>query len=141
MGIRTLKRKLDRVFSNYIRLRDALELHKETGTDISLGRCCTCGKIGQWRYMDCGHFISKGMGGASGVRYDERNAHLQCNSENAFEQGNIPAYREFMLNKYGQEIIDELKIKDKTHTYSLLELEGLLLYYKQEYKKLNDNLK
>ena len=98
----------DKWFSLYIRFRDAMEFQKEVpDADISFGRCCTCGKIGQWKYMDCGHFIPKGRGGTSGVRWDERNAHLQCKLCNGgFRAGkNIRAetdelYRKFMFEKY-----------------------------------------
>ena len=111
------KKTTDKWFSLYVRLRDALEFQKETEADISFGRCCTCGKIGQWKYMDCGHYISKGLSGSSGVRWDERNAHLQCKICNAFRQGNAQAYTEFMLKKYGQGVIDELKIKHEINSY------------------------
>ena len=131
------KKITDKWFSLYIRLRDALEFQKEiSGVDVSFGRCCTCGKIGQWKYMDCGHFISKGLGGASGIRWDERNSHLQCKQCNAFRQGNYPEYEKFMLKKYGQKVIDELHIKHKVNRYSWMDFEGLAEYYKQEFNKL-----
>lgn len=132
----TSKQKLDKFFSNYIRLRDAIEFHKKTKVDISFGQCCTCGKIGQWRYMDCGHFIGRGLGGSSGVRWDERVAHLQCKICNAFQQGAPATYLKFMLGKYGQKIVDELYLRHKVHKYTRLEIEGLGQYYKQEYQRM-----
>ena len=129
------KKKTDKWFSLYIRLRGAIEFHKETGADISLGRCCTCGVIKQWKYMDCGHFISKGLGGSSGVRWDERNAHLQCKICNAFRQGNAQAYEPFMRDKYGQKVIDELTIKHKIGNYKG-RIEAIGLMYKQMYQEL-----
>ena len=133
------KKKVDKWFSFYIRLRDAMEFQKDTGTDAGIGRCCTCGKIGQWKYMDCGHFISRGSGGSSGVRWDERNAHLQCNICNAFQQGSTVRYYEFMLAKYGQAVIDELKWLDKNNSYKY-KLIGLELYYRQKYQELVESL-
>lgn len=132
----TPRKIADKWFSLYIRLRDAIEFQKETGdSDISYGRCCTCGKIGQWKYMDCGHFISRGSHGASGVRWDERNAHLQCKPCNGFHQGRYHEYEQFMLDKYGQETIDMLKFLDshQTHKYKIV---GIGLMYKQMYEEL-----
>jgi len=133
---KSAKKILNKWFSLYIRLRDALEFHKETGADISFGRCCSCGKIVQWKYADCGHYISRDLGGNSGVYFDERNAHLQCKICNAFRQGAPKEYEQFMLKKYGQKVVDELHIKHKTHTYNQKEIVGLGIYYKQEYENL-----
>ena len=49
-------------------------------------------------------------------------------------------YRKFMLREYGLVVVEELEFKDKTHRYDLRELEGLLLYYTQEAKKMKDGL-
>ena len=135
-----VKKTTDKWFSLYIRFRGALEFQKEVpDADIFFGRCCTCGKVGQWKYMDCGHFISKGRGGASGVRWDERNAHLQCKGCNAFSQGNAQEYMDFMLKKYGQGVIDELRIKDKINSYKG-QLWAIGQFYKEQYKKLQKKL-
>ena len=130
-------KKTDKWFSLYVRLRDALEFQKEVGgdIDISIGRCCTCGVIKQWRYMDCGHFISKGVGGHSGVRWDERNAHLQCKICNAFMQGNAQNYHEFMLARYGETTINELRWLDKNQSYKY-KIEAVGLLYKELYREL-----
>ena len=133
----------DKWFSLYIRFRDALEFQKEVpDADISFGRCCTCGKIGQWKYMDCGHFISRGRGGGSGVRWDERNAHLQCKPCNGgFYAGTNTrtkvdeAYKQFMLEKYGQAVIDQLEFLDRNQSYHGKIL-GIGLMYKQMYEDL-----
>lgn len=131
MSIRTLKRKLDRIVSKYIRARDT----NRDGYCI----CCTCNRLKLPSECDAGHYLGKGLGGASGIRYDERNIHAQCRQCNRFGgQRTKEAYREFMIKKYSQVIIDELKIKDKTHRYSLFELEGLLIYYKEEHKRLKE---
>ena len=104
--------------------------------DRNWGYCCSCGK-GITR-GDAGHFIGKGFGGRSGVRYDERNINLQCIPCNRFQEGNKLEYRRFMLEKYGQEVIDELERLHHTRNYSLIDLQGLLLYYQQAYKELKD---
>ena len=136
------KKRVDKWFSLFVRLRDSIEYCERIGLQIDegIGQCCTCSTIKQWRYMDCGHFISRGSRGASGVRWDERNAHLQCNPCNAFHQGQGARYYDFMLHKYGQNVIDQLKWLDKNNSYKY-KLIGLELYYKQKYEELVKSLK
>ena len=133
--------------SKYIRLRDALDYCKRMGIDVKQFtrvedlpvKCCTCAEIKSWIYIDPGHFISKGSGGHSGVYFDERNIHAQCKTCNAFKQGAGPAYFEFMLDKYGQQTIDQLRWLDKNHSYKY-KLEKLELYFKQKYQELVEEI-
>lgn len=131
---RTPRRRLkNRVWywcAKYIKLRDA------TNRKEGWGYCCTCKKVIQLKGNDAGHFISRGSGGGSGVYFDERNIHLQCHTCNGFEEGNKVEYNKFMLERYGQKTIDDLERLHKTHNYTLMELEGLKLYYKQAYMEL-----
>ena len=133
----TAKKTTDKWFSFYIRLRDSIDYCRraELPLDTGIGQCCTCPAIKEWKYMDCGHFVSKGRGGASGVRWDERNAHLQCKSCNAFQQGNAQEYGDFMLEKYGQGVIDELRIKHKINSYKG-QIPAIGLMYKEMYLAL-----
>jgi len=117
--------------SKYIRARDSIN---------GYGNCCVCKRLVNIKKADAGHFIGRGFGGGSGTKFDERNIHLQCKGCNAFRQGDL-RYRDFMLKKYGQKAIDELRLKHRTHNYTLMELEGLKLYYKQAYKEIADGNK
>ena len=130
--------------SQYIRLRDALEFCRKHEIDIYQfptpddlpAQCCSCGKNkSSWRLGDAGHFISRGLRGLSGVYFDERNIHFQCKKCNGFKQGNAQGYRKFMLEKYGQAVIDELEILDRTNSYKD-KLWGLREYYKDRYREL-----
>ena len=118
--------------SKYTRLRDCLKSDKNG----EWGKCCSCGKPVLRNKADAGHFIGRGIGGQSGVYFDERNIHLQCKQCNAFEQGNYRKYEQFMLMEYGQEVIDQLKVLHKVNSYTLQQIEGLGLYYKQKYEEL-----
>jgi len=131
--------------SRYIRLRDAIAWCKERGVDIAEFAapkdlpvaCCSCGQVRSSSVLGvAGHFISRGIGGASGVYFDERNIHFQCKGCNAFKQGNAAGYRQFMLDKYGQKVIDELEFMDRTNRYTQMDLYALHAYYKTEYEKL-----
>jgi len=128
--------------SKYIRLRDAIEYHKSIGDpDIRFCRCCTCGKIMPWRGTtedqdcDAGHYIGRGMGGSSGVYFDERNIHAQCKAENKFGLYTPGAYDAFMLGKYGQGVIEELQIFHKVGSYKG-KLPGFSVMYREMYKSL-----
>lgn len=123
-----LKKETWKWCSKYIRLRDMPN---------GWGYCCSCGK-GTVK-GDAGHFIGRGLGGSSGIYFDERNIHLQCKPCNAFKQGAPVEYRKFMLKRYGQNVIDELELKHRIHNYTLMELEGLKLFYKQAYEELTND--
>lgn len=130
--------------SLYIRLRDALDYCRRMKIDISdfepdelIGQCCTCGVVKKWREMDAGHYIGRGLGGSSGVYFDERNINLQCKPCNGFKGSNPQAYREFMLKKHGQRVIDELNLKNKVvHQYRELELRAFAQFYQLRYEQL-----
>ena len=132
----TAKKTTDKWFSLYIRFRGALEFQKEVpDADITYGRCCTCGVIREWKYMDCGHFIGRGSGGMSGVRWDERNAHLQCKPCNGFFGGRPHEYEQFMVDRYGQSTVDMLRYLDKRQSYKN-KIVQIGLMYKQMYEEL-----
>ena len=138
MAKTTAKKKAWGWCSKYIRLRDSIEYCKEHGMhpDSGWAQCCSCQTVKQWKQMDAGHYYSRGLGGSSGVYFDERNIHAQCKQCNGFKQGNAQAYREFMLNRYGQEVLDELMVKDKISSYK-----GQIPFVGEMYKQMFEKLK
>lgn len=112
--------------NKYVRLRDTVAK--------GWGYCCTCGTIVV--DGDAGHFIGKGFGGKSGVRYDERNINLQCRSCNRFAEGKKLEYRKFMVKVYGEEVIEELELKHHINNYTMEDLIGLKIYYQEKCKEL-----
>ena len=126
--------------SKYILLRDAIE-------DVEKGRvqktanfewvmCRTCGKILPriGSNSQGGHFFPKGNGGASGAYFDERNVNTQCYNCNEWLEGNRYEYTKFMVDKYGQEVIDELEIKHKLSRPHSIDEYGIM--YRELYKEL-----
>ena len=123
--------------SKYIRLRDAIEYHR-LHPDAPFGyvKCCTCSRIVIYnKNCDAGHFIPKSRGGLSGVYFDERNIHAQCKDCNGFHQGRQAEYKEFMLEKYGQRVVDELEFLDRNNSYRY-RIIGIGLLYKELYEAL-----
>lgn len=142
------KKKAWTACSRYIRLRDAISYCEKAGiidqlsVEFMVVRCCTCSTIKIWRYMDAGHFISRGMAGSSGVYFDERNSHAQCKPCNGFKGSKPIEYGEFMFEKYGQRVIDELRIKHhSTPDYGSVACAAIEIFYKEEFEKLKQKVK
>lgn len=140
----TLKQKASKAMSRYIRLRDALEYCDKYSIDITqfrrpediIGKCCTCGKVKSWYRMDAGHWIGRGIGGASGTYFDERNVNLQCKLENKCG-GNPQEHEVYIKEKHGQDVIDELRRK---HVIPLdvsdLAMRAMAIFYLEKYEDL-----
>jgi len=96
--LKIAKDKAWKVFSLYIRTKYA----DENG----MVECVTCGDVKPIKEMQAGHFLA-GRGNA--ILFDPRGVHPQCYSCNVCKHGNIEEYYPFMLENYGQEVIDDLK--------------------------------
>ena len=115
-----LRKKVQRVFNKFIRLRDK---------DLS---CISCGRIAN-KY-DAGHYIAQGSSGA--LRYNEDNVHKQCSNDcNRYKHGNLVEYRIALIKKIGVDKVEWLE--DHRHDvkkWSREELNQLLEEYKQKVK-------
>lgn len=111
-----LIKSLDKVFSIFIRQRDK-------------GVCFTCGKKDDPKYMQNGHYVSRGK---FATRWDERNCHCQCVRCNIFLGGNYPIYSEKLIKKYGYEVIRELNRLGQTIAkHTTKDLEEKIEHYKK----------
>jgi len=121
-------KKLDKVFSIYIRNRDA----DENG----ICKCITCGAYHHWRKVDNGHFIKRQH---LALRWNEINCNAQCRKCNWLGQGEDVKYREALIKKHGPDIIDQLLIaKNKPFKISQFEIDVMEKFYKSEVKKLKE---
>ncbi len=112
----SLRRKLDKVFSAWIRKRDTNSEGK--------GNCITCG---QFTELECGHFIPRQF---SATRWNELNSAGQCPRCNRWLHGDQAEYYEVMVKKYGQSTVDELmRLKHTTKKYTINELKELIERY------------
>jgi hypothetical protein len=93
----SLIRKLDRIFSEYIRRRDSVG---------GYCTCITCGAVKPWREMDCGHYIGRKH---YVTRFDERNCHTQCKRCNNWGEGEKPLYRGKLVALYGEKEVQCLE--------------------------------
>lgn len=117
-----LVKKLDTVFSKYIRLKNS----DKKGFCI----CITCEKKFKWKEIQAGHFMSRKH---YSTRWDEDNVHPQCVACNVYRAGEqykysvaLGQYRSGKLYEKSQQIV-------KIQSY---ELEEMIEYYSNEVKKL-----
>lgn len=114
---KTLVKKLDAVFSEYIRRRYAKN---------DIAECVTCGKKDHWKKLQAGHFMSRKH---YSTRWDERNVEVQCNACNVFRYGEQYKFSIYL----GKELSDELYLKShQTVKFSNIDLQDMIDVYKEK---------
>jgi len=103
-SVTSLKKKLDTLFSIYIR-----QMYEVNG----LVECYTCGVQKPLKSMQNGHFWSRSN---LSVRWDEDNCRPQCVGCNVYKSGNYIIYTTKLLKEIGQINFDKLMQK-KTLTF------------------------
>jgi len=122
-----LKKKLDDVFSLYIRQKHA----DENG----LAKCYTCGKIAHWKKQQCGHYVSRRH---LSTRFDVMNCRPQCFSCNIKNQGAADTFAQRLKEEYGDSILTLLNIrKHNKCVMGRFEYELLIKEFTQKLDKLN----
>ena len=92
---KTLIKKLDTIFSQYIRRRYAID---------NIATCVTCGKKDHWKNLQAGHFMSRKH---YATRWDPQNVEVQCSACNVFRYG-----EQYKFSLYlGQDLSEELYLK------------------------------
>tara|TARA_X000001382_G_scaffold129779_1_gene122658 strand:+ start:65 stop:457 length:393 start_codon:yes stop_codon:yes gene_type:complete len=93
-----LIKKLDVVFSQYIRLSNA--------DNRGMCTCVTCNKQFHWKNIQAGHFMSRKH---YSTRWNENNVKPQCVGCNMFKSGEQYKYSLFL----GSELANDLYLKSK----------------------------
>ena len=109
--------KLDTVFSQYIRRKDAID---------EIATCVTCNKKDHYKKLQCGHFMSRRH---YSTRWDENNVAPQCKYCNRYCQG-----EQFLFSKHlGLKLSNKLLIKSKQIAkFTDVEIKEMIDYYKQK---------
>lgn len=123
-GVSKLIQELQTVFNEYIRERDK-------GSP-----CISCRAP---YFSDCGHLFKVSIRPA--MRFHPGAAHGQCRECNSMHDGNYEAFCKGIADRYGAEylteVIQEANNSRKTqHKWSRTELEEMILFFKNEIKKL-----
>jgi len=116
-----LVKKLDAIFSIYIRLRKA--------DDLGLVSCYTCNKKDHYKKMQCGHFMSRKH---YSTRWEELNCQVQCYACNVMRYGEQYKYGLELKKEYGEDLPEELLIMSrKIVKFSNDDLQEMINRYKQ----------
>jgi hypothetical protein len=121
MAISALKKKLDTIFSLYIRLRDSNE--------FGIVRCFTCWVEKNYKEgMQNGHFMSRQY---LSTRFDEQNCQPQCVACNMYHSGEQFKFGLGLEYKYGNGTAKKLLQKSRQpFKMSKHEYEEKISYYK-----------
>ena len=124
-----LKKDLWKIFSLYIRTRDALKIRS-----LDKAKCYTCDYIYPIKKMQAGHFIP---GRRNGYLFHEDQVHAQCFRCNINLKGNWPVYLERMREDFGKVIVEEMiKHRRDVVQFKVFELLEKIEIYKEKLKKL-----
>jgi len=124
---KTIVKKLDAIFSLYVRLRNAKN---------EIATCYTCGKKDHYKKLQCGHFQSRKH---YSTRWDETNCQVQCYSCNVAKYGEQYIFGNNLNNDFGANTSEKLLQKSRTLVkFSNDELLEKIEYYKKTLKKLGD---
>ena len=123
---KNIVKKLDKVFSQYIRRRFAVN---------EIAKCVTCGKQAHWKELQAGHFMSRKH---YSTRYDETNVQVQCSGCNVFRYGEQYKFGRYLEEAYGEGTAEDLQNKSRQITkFSDIRIKEMIEYY----NKLLTNLK
>lgn len=116
----SIVKKLDAVFSTYIRRRYAVN---------EIAECYTCGKKEHWKKQHAGHFASRRQ---YSTRWNEYNVQVQCPSCNIWQQGMQFQFGKNLCLQYGDNFADDLMIESKQiRKFTDVELQELIEHYTQ----------
>ncbi|EHQ8953007.1 recombination protein NinG, partial [Escherichia coli] len=98
--------------------------------------CISCGTLtsAQW---DAGHYRTTAA--APQLRFDERNIHKQCVVCNQHKSGNLVPYRVELINRIGQEAVDEIESNHNRHRWTIEECKAIKAEYQQKLKDLRNS--
>ena len=121
-----LKRKLDKVFSEWVR--------KKGADSNGIATCITCGAKAHWKQMQCGHFIPRHY---LAGRWHIENTAIQDASCNIFKRGAYPEFAAWGINHYGQDWLNRMiALKRETVKWSRQDLQQMIEDYTERVKAL-----
>lgn len=120
-----LVQRLDRLASLYVRRKNS---------HCGKAQCYTCGKVDNWKNMDCGHSVPRRY---IGTRWDLDGLRVQCVECNRYKRGNYQVFYPKLRRELGDIRYDELWMKART----ISKIQVIELREKEEYfKKLLNSL-
>jgi hypothetical protein len=123
-GLAYWTKKLDTVFSQYVRLKNA--------DKNGMVKCYTCGALRHYKCLDAGHYHDRKW---MGIRWNVDNVRPQCYYCNKFRQGRGPDFRKNLIMEIGEERVEELFYL-RLFEWTPDELETQYHHYFNEVKRL-----
>ena len=125
--ISKLKKKLDKIFSEFIRRRNADHLGRV--------KCFTCGVEKHWKEQQAGHFQSRSH---HSTRWDDVNVQVQCVKCNMYRQGEQYKFGMYLDQRFGDGTAEELENRAKTIVkLNRVDYEEAIERYKQKIRELD----
>ncbi len=122
------KKKLDKIFSQFIRLKYA--------DNLGNVKCYTCNHSGYYKKFHCGHFVPRQY---LATRWDERNCRPQCYACNMHYGGQGAIFAENLMKEYGKGIIATLnKTRTKIIKMTPEKYEKLIKEYQEKLNQLKN---
>lgn len=139
--------KAHRAQKRAYRARDTSTLKRTAQTAVNKlcrlldkGRdCISCGRADEGgRKRNASHYKSRGSN--SFLRYDLRNLTMSCSRCNLELSGNLIGYREGIIERYGQPMLDYLDNAPRLKDWSAEELRQIIAEARAECKRLESGL-
>lgn len=122
-----LDKQLWKLLSRYVRSKDSDWRGYAT--------CFTCGKQDDWRSMDCGHYLAKATTN-SYLKFYEKNLAPQCVTCNRIKAGNYAVYKQKLIEKYGEGVINHLNALRQSSPLTVTDYQNKISYYTDQLKML-----
>jgi 5-methylcytosine-specific restriction endonuclease McrA len=117
---KTIVKKLDTVFSQFIRRRFAVN---------EIAECVTCGTKSHYKKLQAGHFMSRKH---YSTRWNDTNVQVQCYSCNVMRYGEQYKYGLYLEQVYGKGTAEQLQQKSREITkFSDNQLIDMINYYNE----------
>ena len=129
-SIGVLTKKLDRIFSVFVRLSGANKIHYT--------KCFTCEKVLHWREIQCGHFQSRRY---YSTRFHELNCKPQCYGCNIGLSGNQYTFGVNLDKLHGQGTADSMvRLSKEVKKFTSEEMMALITQYEEKVGELRKTL-
>lgn len=115
-----LKKKLDAIFSQYVRLKASIN---------GYGKCFTCGVIKHYKEAHNGHWIPRNI---LATRFHEDNCRFQCIGCNLYANGKFIEFRINLVKEIGEQRVKKLEqLKFSIFKVDSRWYEEQILHYKE----------
>jgi hypothetical protein len=94
--------------------------------------CISCGRFHEGQHH-AGHYLS--VGARPELRFEEKNANLQCSACNNYLSGNIVLYRKNLIERIGLENVEWLEGYHPPNKYTSEQLQAIIKLYKAKLKE------